>query len=197
MAMRERISSVRSGVEAFVSRVEIDMRERFIDECSDTPSGEISGAPLAVHSAVADGRLAVAPDCTASLVEVVESAAKGFQGTLRVFEERLKEQAELNRELRSILDDRSGGGVTVPAAFAVRDGAGAPPPVESPPSWSAMVARSGGVVRGSRERGPVSSCGGAMSPLSRPEVRPAPRRVEDSGLLVDPCPCGNFENGWT
>lgn len=70
VAMRDRISSVRSGVEALVSRVEIDLRERLVNECSDTPSGEASEVPLAVQSAVADGRLAVTPDCTASFVEV-------------------------------------------------------------------------------------------------------------------------------
>lgn len=96
---------------------------------------------------------------------MAESAAQEIRGSIGVLEDRLREQAEFNKVLRSCLDGRSGcatgaavsetGGVAVCSA-----------PTGSVPLWSEVAAR------------PVAVGEPASSPVARPELISSPRRLD-------------------
>lgn len=103
-----------------------------------------------------------------SLVDAIESAADGIRGSIGVLEDRIKEQAELNKDLKSVLCSHSDHGGVVDSAAPVESGEGESS-LSAAPLWSAVAARS------------VGAGEPASSPVSRLESRPAPRRLDGSG----------------
>lgn len=196
LAMRRRFCSLRPGLEALRNRVIIDGKDevkRMFASSSEAESDSVAPGNRAESMSMRRSEVQrSAPFVSVSaLVDSMERVTERIQGMTGVFRDHLKEQSELNEELRKILRGRSDGGSSVPIPSA-RGGTASLPQVEDAgTSWSKVVASgrtapgecvaaSYALKLGSRvtpcQQGEVSVGGSAGSPVSRPEKR-APAQV--------------------